>query len=71
MWPRSKSVSINAVGLGANNEEWPFKKVRAIIPNFVLQDAQLLIGRNAVKSDKVDEIAENTRTLDMAKELMS
>jgi hypothetical protein len=71
MRPRSKSVSINTVCLGANNEEWPFKKVWAIIPNFMLQNAQLLIGRNAVKSDKVDEIAKYSRTLDMAKELMT
>jgi hypothetical protein len=71
MWPRCQSVSINTVGLCAHNEEWPFEKVWAIIPNFVLQDAQLLVRCYAVKCDKVNEITKNARTLNVSKKLMT
>jgi hypothetical protein len=71
MRPRGKSVSINTVGLCTHNEEWPFQKVRTIVPNFMLQNAQLLVWCNAVKRYKVNEITENSCTLNMAKELMT
>ena len=71
MRPSSKSVGIDAVGLCANDDERSFEKVGSIVSDFVLQDAQLLIGSYAVKCDKINEIAQDARTLNMSKELMT